>query len=169
MTPAQKSKITKALNNSESAEGGTDKSEPRHVNRLSRVGRGGSTAQGNLLSFETRDTSEQVRGGWATQAKLADDARESHSTLLGSIGMPAWKLKAEDEAGKKTAAQELYLHQPLALRQAYLGDPIKVANDVFPPRMDLPVLVCDIYETHSTTTPGTLKDLESCKQFSRHL
>lgn len=40
---------------------------------------------------------------------------------------------------------------------------VEVAHDAFPPRMDLPVLVCDVTLETAKVYPVQLKDIEKCK------
>lgn len=171
LTPAQKAKIKRELDATKSSDS-SGKSKPRHssggVTRNSyatRVERGASTAQNTLTTFETRDDSDTaIKAQSKAKANEAHEQRMSHAKKLEPLGLPAWKEKEQDKiAEQNVATASPVRHDRHDLNQDRLDELIAVAHGAFPPRMELPVLICDVYEEGADIEAGEVGKIESCK------
>lgn len=165
LTPQQKVKVDAyaKLVNPELLPEPTVESSGRHrsaVSRKSVAQRGGSGSQNALTTFDAtppeRRHTQEVK-----QAEDAANVREENLNFLDKLTRRKWDFRSRNRAAKPRIASRRQEPEQLKLPTETLEKLKDVAHDAFPPRMDLPVRICDIRLEDAEITTGSVKEIES--------
>ena len=149
MTPAQRSKQAR-LEDKAAGRSDPEKRNPSTNTMASQKSQGSASAQTALNKFEERlfDPSRIER---LVKTGAALKARQEDKETLDI-------LKKYQQKSKKARAKWIHDHEQRL---------IQVAHNAYPQRMELPILICDVWTDRAQVTVGKLSEIERCKCHER--